>query len=439
MRTLNGIVGLISTWVITFNNMTNIMSDNAKNVKLRVEDLSVIFGKRKKEALEMLDRGVSKSEILAKTKCTVGISKASFEVYEGEIFVVMGLSGSGKSTLIRCLNRLNEPTSGKVFFKDEDITREGNNELLNTRRYEMSMVFQKFGLLPHKTILENAAFGLELRGEVKEEREKKALQALETVGLDGYEDHYPSEMSGGMQQRVGLARALANDTEVLLMDEAFSALDPLIKSDMQDELLQIQDKVQKTIVFITHDLDEAIKLGDRIMIMKDGIIEQIGTPEEILTNPASEYVEAFVEKVDRKTIITAESLMFTKPSLLRIKKDGPMRAIRKMRTQSVQFLPVEDERRVFLGYVWLKDVLELAESKDEKLEKALRSEVPSVYKEYTVEEMLPLISGNNYPLAVVDKDNGRLLGLVSQTSLIIEATRYGDKEVKSMIKKANAI
>lgn len=223
------------------------------------------------------------------------------------------------------------------------------------------------------------------------------------------------------------------------MDEAFSALDPLIKSDMQDELLQIQDKVQKTIVFITHDLDEAIKLGDRIMIMKDGIIEQIGTPEEILTNPASEYVEAFVEKVDRKTIITAESLMFTKPSLLRIKKDGPMRAIRKMRTQSVQFLPVEDEHRSFLGYVWLKDVLDLAEYKDETLEKALKSEVPSVYKDYTVEEMLPLISGNNYPLAVVDKENGRLLGLVSQTSLIIEATRYGDAEVKSMIKKANAI
>src|SRR5690554_7433471 len=327
------------------------MSDKNKVVKLMVEDLSLIFGKRKKEALEMLDRGVSKSEILAKTKCAVGINKASFEVYEGEIFVVMGLSGSGKSSLIRCLNRLNEPTSGKVFFKGEDITGESNNELLHTRRFEMSMVFQKFGLLPHKTILENAAFGLEIRGDDKIEREKKALDALETVGLDGYEDHYPSEMSGGMQQRVGLARALANDTEVLLMDEAFSALDPLIKSDMQDELLQIQEKVHKTIVFITHDLDEAIKLGDRIMIMKDGIIEQIGTPEEILTNPASEYVEAFVEKVDRKTIITAESLMFTKPSLLRIKKDGPKHAIRKMRTQSVQFLPVEDERRYFLGYI----------------------------------------------------------------------------------------
>ncbi len=414
-------------------------SDEDKVVKLRVEDLTLIFGKRKKDALAMLEQGASKSEILAKTKCTVGINKASFEVYEGEIFVVMGLSGSGKSTLIRCLNRLNEPTAGKVFFKDQDITREGNNELLNTRRFEMSMVFQKFGLLPHKTILENAAFGLELRGESKEVREKKAFAALETVGLKGYEEQYPAAMSGGMQQRVGLARALANDTEVLLMDEAFSALDPLIKSDMQDELLQIQGKVQKTIVFITHDLDEAIKLGDRIMIMKDGIIEQIGSAEDILTRPASEYVEAFVEKVDRKSIITAESLMFTKPSLLRVKKDGPMRAIRKMRAEGVKFLPVEDERRSFLGYVWLNDVLALAEDKEESLEKALKTRVPSVYNNYTVEEMLPLISGHNYPLAVVDKEDGRLLGLVTQTSLIIEATRYGDEEVKQLIKKANDI
>src|SRR5690554_6913296 len=415
------------------------MAETNRKVKIAVKDLTLIFGKNKAQALDMLNKGHSKTEILEKTKCTIGVNKANFEVYEGEIFVVMGLSGSGKSTLIRCLNRLRKPTDGQVWLNGQDITKQTNNELLETRRTEMSMVFQNFGLLPHRSIIENAAFGLEIRGEDKESRLAKAQKALETVGLQGYENQYPSELSGGMQQRVGLARALANDPEVLLMDEAFSALDPLIKSDMQDELLAIQEKVHKTIVFITHDLDEAIKLGDRIMIMKDGIIEQIGTPEEILTNPASEYVEAFVEKVDRKTIITAESLMFTKPSLLRIKKDGPMQAIRKMRTQSVQFLPVEDERRYFLGYVWLKDVLDLVENKEESLEKALRSEVPSVYKEYTVEEMLPLISGNNYPLAVVDKDNGRLLGLVSQTSLIIEATRYGDKEVKSMIKKANAI
>src|SRR5690554_4785807 len=425
-----------SPTLVNFNTMS-IESNN--NVKLRVEELTLIFGKRKKEALAMLEQGATKSEILAKTKCTVGINKASFEVYEGEIFVVMGLSGSGKSTLIRCLNRLNEPTAGKVFFKDQDITREGNNELLNTRRFEMSMVFQKFGLLPHKTILENAAFGLELRGESKEEREKKAMTALETVGLKGYEEQYPSAMSGGMQQRVGLARALANDSEVLLMDEAFSALDPLIKSDMQDELLQIQSKLKKTIVFITHDLDEAIKLGDRIVIMKDGIIEQIGTAEEILTNPASEYVEAFTEKVDRKTIITAETLMFTKPLLLQLKKDGPMQAIRKMRTASLNVLPVEDENRLFMGYVWLQDVLKLADARESHLDKALKTEVPSVYKDYTVEEMLPLISNHNYPLAVVDRDNGKLLGLVTQTSLIIEATRFGDEEVRELIEIANDI
>ena len=412
---------------------------NDRKIKLEVKDLTLIFGKRKKEALAMLEKGASKEAILKKTKCTVGINKASFEVYEGEVFVVMGLSGSGKSTLIRCLNRLNEPTAGQVFFNDHDITREGNKELLNTRRYEMSMVFQSFGLLPHKTILENAAFGLELRGEPKEEREKKAMTALETVGLKGYEEQYPSAMSGGMQQRVGLARALANDSEVLLMDEAFSALDPLIKSDMQDELLQIQSKLKKTIVFITHDLDEAIKLGDRIVIMKDGIIEQIGTAEEILTNPASEYVEAFTEKVDRKTIITAETLMFTKPLLLQLKKDGPMQAIRKMRTASLNVLPVEDEDRLFMGYVWLQDVLKLADAKERHLDKALKTEVPSVYKDYTVEEMLPLISNHNYPLAVVDRDNGKLLGLVTQTSLIIEATRFGDEEVKELIEKANDI
>ena len=414
------------------------MTDN-KKIKLSVEDLTLIFGKRKKEALAMLNQGVSKEEILRKTKCTIGVNKANFEVYEGEIFVVMGLSGSGKSTLIRCLNRLNEPTAGKVFFKDHDITTANNKELLQTRRNEMSMVFQSFGLLPHRTILENATFGLELRGDPKEQREEIGMRVLETVGLKGYESHFPGEMSGGMQQRVGLARALANDTDVLLMDEAFSALDPLIKSDMQDELLQIQSKLHKTIVFITHDLDEAIKIGDRIAIMKDGVIEQIGTAEEILSNPASEYIEAFIEKVDRKTIITAETLMFRKPTIVQFRKDGPKGAIRKMRSTGVYVLPVEDESRKFLGYVHLKDMIKLARNNEKTIEKALRVDVPSVHREYTVEEMIPLISDNSYPVAVVDRKNGRLHGLVSQTSIVIEATSYNDEEVSKLIEKANEI
>lgn len=413
--------------------------NNNKNVKLRVEDLTLIFGKRKKEALELLNQGVSKDEILERTKCTIGVNKANFEVYEGEIFVVMGLSGSGKSTLIRCLNRLNDPTDGKVFFKDHDITKSKNKELLETRRKEMSMVFQNFGLLPHRTVLENAAFGLELRGDPKEDREKTGMKVLETVGLKGYESHYPGEMSGGMQQRIGLARALANNTDVLLMDEAFSALDPLIKSDMQDELLQIQNKLHKTIVFITHDLEEAIKIGDRIAIMKDGVIEQIGTAEDILSNPASEYIEAFVEKVDRKKIITAETLMFRKPTIVQLRKDGPKGAIRKMRSTGVYVLPVEDSERKFLGYVELVDMIKLARDGEKTVEKSIKTDVPSIHREYTVEEMIPLITNNTFPLAVVDRKNGRLHGLVSQTSIVIEATRYSDEEVSELIDKANEI
>ena len=257
------------------------------------------------------------------------------------------------------------------------------------------------------------------------------------MGLKGYQDQYPSAMSGGMQQRVGLARALANDPEVLLMDEAFSALDPLIKSDMQDELLAIQNKLRKTIVFITHDLDEAMKIGDRIAIMKDGVIDQIGTAEEILTDPATEYVEAFVNKVDRKSIITAETLMFKHNTLVQMPKDGPRGAIRKMRTIGVDVLPVEDASGKFLGYVWLQDVLQLEKEKAISVERALKTNIPSVYKSYSVEEMLPLISGTRNPLAVVDEVTGRFLGLISQTSLVIEATRFGQKEISELKELAN--
>ncbi len=407
-----------------------------KNLKIKVEDLTLIFGNNKSEALKLLNKGISKEEILKKTNCTVGVNKASFEIFEGEMFVIMGLSGSGKSTLLRCLNRLIEPTDGNVIINGKNITKESNEELLDTRRTEMSMVFQNFGLLPHRNVLENAAFGLEIRNEDKETRLNKAQDAIETVGLKGFETQMPSQLSGGMQQRVGLARALANNPQVLLMDEAFSALDPLIRSDMQDELLELQNKLKKTIVFITHDLDEAIKLGDRILIMKDGIIEQIGTAEDILTNPASDYVKAFVEKVDRKNIITAGSLMFEKVTLCHIHKEGPKAAIHKMRSIGSDVLPVLNEDRTFLGLIWLRDCL-TAEKKGEKsLESILKTEVPSVYTHYTVEEMLPLITESRAPITVIDEKSGKFLGIVSQTSLIIESTKFDKNEIIELKEKA---
>ena len=267
--------------------------------KIEIKDLYLVFGNEKQKALKMLKEGKTKSEILKATGCTVAVKDANLSINEGEIFVIMGLSGSGKSTLLRCINRLIRPTSGEVIINGTDIAKVSDKELLQIRRKEMAMVFQHFGLLPHRTVLSNIAFGLELQGVPKEEREKKAYESIAVVGLKGYENQRVDELSGGMQQRVGLARALANDPEVLLMDEAFSALDPLIREQMQDELLDLQEKMKRTIVFITHDLDEAIKLGDRIAIMKDGEVVQVGTPEEILTDPANDYVTRFTESVDR--------------------------------------------------------------------------------------------------------------------------------------------
>ena len=274
--------------------------------KLQVQHLTKIFGRRISRAQELLKQGKSKAEILKSVGATVGVNDANFEVNDGEIFVIMGLSGSGKSTMIRMINRLIEPTSGKVLIDGENLTDLSKKELLNVRRNKMSMVFQNFALFPNRTIIENTAYGLEVKGVDKDERLKKAHDALELVGLHGYDDQYPTQLSGGMQQRVGLARALANDSQILLMDEAFSALDPLNRKDMQDELLDLQENLHKTIVFISHDLNEALRIGDRIMIMKDGEIVQTGTPEEILTQPADAYVEKFIEAI---TTIESDSIM----------------------------------------------------------------------------------------------------------------------------------
>ena len=361
------------------------------NNKIEIKNLSIIFGHDKSKARKLIMEGKNKSEILKSTGCTVAVRNANLEIREGEVFVVMGLSGSGKSTLLRCINRLNEPTLGEVYINGENITRKSDKELQRLRRTELAMVFQHFGLLPHRTVLSNIAFGLELQGVPKVEREKKALRTVGLVGLKGYENQRVNELSGGMQQRVGLARALANDASVLLMDEAFSALDPLIREQMQDELLQLQASMQKTIVFITHDLHEAIKLGDRIAIMKDGEVVQVGTPEEILTEPANDYVERFVENVGRGRIITASSIMKTKPVVARLKKEGPEAIIRKMREKNLFVLPVVGTDGQFLGEVSLKDVVNLRKQGIKEIDSVVTSEVPSVLESTTVEDMLTLL------------------------------------------------
>ena len=405
------------------------------NNKIEIKNLSIIFGHDKSKARKLIMEGKNKSEILKSTGCTVAVRNANLEIREGEVFVVMGLSGSGKSTLLRCINRLNEPTLGEVYINGENITRKSDKELQQLRRTELAMVFQHFGLLPHRTVLSNIAFGLELQGVPKVEREKKALRTVGLVGLKGYENQRVNELSGGMQQRVGLARALANDASVLLMDEAFSALDPLIREQMQDELLQLQASMQKTIVFITHDLHEAIKLGDRIAIMKDGEVVQVGTPEEILTEPANDYVERFVENVGRGRIITASSIMKTKPVVARLKKEGPEAIIRKMREKNLFVLPVVGTDGQFLGEVSLKDVVNLRKQGIKEIDSVVTSEVPSVLESTTVEDMLTLLPKIKQVIPVVS-DSNKLLGVVSPSYIIIEMTGKYQKEINQIIQNA---
>ena len=382
--------------------------------KVKVNHLTKIFGKKTKPALEMIRANKSKTEILEKTGATVGVYDVNFEVEEGEIFVIMGLSGSGKSTLIRLLNRLIEPTSGNIYIDGQDISSLDKEGLREVRRNKMSMVFQNFGLFPHRTILENTEYGLEIRGVPKEERQAKAEKALENSSLIAFKDQLPSQLSGGMQQRVGLARALANDPEILLMDEAFSALDPLIRREMQDELLDLQENVKKTIVFITHDLNEALRIGDRIALMKDGQIMQIGTGEEILTNPANEYVRTFVEDVDRSKVLTAQNIMV--PALTtNIEIDGPTVALKRMRQEEVSMLLAVDKKRQLKGVVRAEKALE-ARKNGTSLVECVDPEIQTIDKDMLVNDIFPLIYDAQTPLAVTD--NGKLLGVVIRGSVL---------------------
>ena len=383
--------------------------------KLEVKHLTKIFGKRQKQALEMVQQAKSKTEILEKTGATVGVYDVNFEVQTGEIFVIMGLSGSGKSTLIRLLNRLIDPTSGDIYIDGQDVAKMNEEELREVRRHKLNMVFQNFGLFPHRTILENTEFGLEVRGVDKEERTRLAEQALDNAGLLSFKDQYPDQLSGGMQQRVGLARALANNPDFLLMDEAFSALDPLIRREMQDELLDLQAEHERTIIFITHDLNEALRIGDRIAIMADGQIMQIGTGEEILTNPANDFVREFVEDVDRSKVLTAQNIMTT-PLTTNIDIDGPTVALNRMKKEEVSMLLAVDRKRHLKGSLTAEAARD-ARKQHQALAEVIDKNVRKVTQETLITDIFPLIYDSPAPLAVVD-DKDKLVGVIIKGRVI---------------------
>ncbi len=383
--------------------------------KLEVKHLTKIFGKRQKQALEMVQQAKSKTEILEKTGATVGVYDVNFEVQTGEIFVIMGLSGSGKSTLIRLLNRLIDPTSGDIYIDGQDVAKMNEEELRDVRRHKLNMVFQNFGLFPHRTILENTEFGLEVRGVDKEERTRLAEQALDNAGLLSFKDQYPDQLSGGMQQRVGLARALANNPDILLMDEAFSALDPLIRREMQDELLDLQAEHERTIIFITHDLNEALRIGDRIAIMADGQIMQIGTGEEILTNPANDFVQEFVEDVDRSKVLTAQNIMTT-PLTTNIDIDGPTVALNRMKKEEVSMLLAVDRKRHLKGSLTAEAARD-ARKQHQALAEVIDKNVRKVTQETLITDIFPLIYDSPAPLAVVD-DKDKLVGVIIKGRVI---------------------
>lgn len=376
--------------------------------------------------MKWLSKEKVRQKFLKKTGATVGVYDASFEIKEGEIFVIMGLSGSGKSTLVRMLNRLIDPSSGNIYLDGKDIAKMNVEDLRNIRRHDINMVFQNFGLFPHRTILENTEFGLEMRGVSKEERTTLAEKALDNAGLLPFKDQYPSQLSGGMQQRVGLARALANSPKILLMDEAFSALDPLIRREMQDELLDLQDTNKQTIIFISHDLNEALRIGDRIALMKDGEIMQIGTGEEILTNPANDFVREFVEDVDRSKVLTAQNIMI-KPLTTVLEIDGPQVALTRMHREEVSMLMATNRRRQLLGSLTADAAIE-ARKKGLPLSEVIDKDVVTVSKDTVITDIMPLIYDSSAPIAVTD-DNDRLLGVIIRGRVIEALANVQDETV----------
>jgi len=389
-------------------------NNNDEKHILSVKNLTKLYGLNKNEAAKMLKAGAEKNEVFKKTGVTSAIWDMSFDVKQGEIFVIIGLSGSGKSTVIRCLNRLHNPTSGTILFDGKDIGKFSQKELTDFRRNKISMVFQNFGLMSHRDVINNIEYGLEIKGISKEEREKKAMEILKMVGLEGLEHTNINSLSGGMKQRVGIARALASDPEILLMDEPFSALDPLVRSDMQFELLSIQKKLKKTIVFITHDINEAFKLGDKVAIMKDSRLIQLDTPENMSANPADDYVRQFIDSADKTKVISVKQIMFNPSCIIRL-KEGAGIAIREMKSNRVSSAYVIDNHMKFLGIITIDNALK-CRNENGFLSDYIFNEIPTTSSDALINDILPIAVNTKFPIAVID--DGELMGIVSKASIL---------------------
>jgi glycine betaine/proline transport system ATP-binding protein len=385
-------------------------------VVLSVRNLRKFFGINRASARKMLQEGASKSEILKKTGVTVAVNDVSFDVERGKIFALIGLSGSGKSTVVRCINMLQRPTSGQIFFEGRDVVHMNKGELHELRRSKISMVFQSFGLMSHRDVMGNVAYGLDVRGVDKGERERKAMEMIELVGLEGWERRPIDDLSGGMKQRVGIARALCNDPDLLLMDEPFSALDPLARHDMQFELLSIQKKLGKTVVFITHDINEAFKMGDTVGIMRDGRIEQMGTPTDLALFPANDYVKDFLGSIDKTKVLSVRHIMIAPSCLIREQAD-PVTAIRDMRENDVSTAYVIGRKMEFIGVVTLTDALQARHDNLPSVASVLTRDVPKVGQDVLISDIIGTASDTPFPLAVLD-EGGRLEGIVSRAAIL---------------------
>jgi len=386
-----------------------------ENSILSVKNVSMLYGSDKNRAIKLKESGLSKDEIYEKTKVTIALWNTTFDVRKGEIFVVIGLSGSGKSTLVRCFNRLNRPTSGSVYFEGRDIGKFNKDELNDFRRSKISMVFQQFGLMSHRTVLGNVEYGLEVKKMHKRERHEKAKEMISMVGLEGHEDEPITSLSGGMKQRVGIARALANNPEILLMDEPFSALDPLVRKDMQFELLTIQKKLNKTIIFITHDINEAFKLGDRVAIMKDGEVIQIDTPEIMSEYPADDYVKQFIDSADKTQVITVKNVMITPNSLIRL-KDSLSMAIKSMKNNEVGSAYVVGDKMKLEGVIKIDDAIK-ASKNGMGIEDILIRDINTASPDTLLTDIIDVAVTTPFPIAVVDGERS-LKGIVSKVHVL---------------------